>query len=137
MQNIHAGKQCHKNAFLICNHCHGFFFLFFFSFVPRIVSQRCSPAPAEYLLSLKSFYLLAPHPQRYRVYGLQNLLPHSLFHSEGEGAPPHPSCLLREQFAAEDAVSHILAASLGGLKSSLDDDDDFALTLLGGKKKEI
>lgn len=109
MQNIHAGKQCHKNAFLICNLYH--FFLFFF---PIIVSQRCSPAPAEYLLSLKSLNLLAPHPKRYRVYGLQTSAPPPLFSLEREGAPPHPSCLVRKQFAAWDAVLQILAASLGG-----------------------
>lgn len=99
-------------------------------FVPKIVSQRCSPAPAEYLLSLKCLYLLDPQPQKYRVYGLQNLLPPSLFTSEGEGAPPPQLCLLREQFAAGDAVLQ----PFWGVKSSLDD-DDFALTLLRGKKK--
>lgn len=82
------------------------------------------------MLSLKNLFLLAQHPQRYRAYGLQNFLPPSLFSSEEEGVPPHPSCLLREQLAAGDA--HISSQS-GRLKSSLNDCDDFALTLLGEK----
>lgn len=109
MQNIHAGKQCHKNVFLICNSCHFFCpsnsFLKMFSrscWIPAFFKKPLSSCPAS--------------PEVKSVWSAESPPPTSYFPSEGEGAPPHPSCLLREQFAAGDAILHILAASLGGYK---------------------
>lgn len=91
-------------------------------FVPTTVCHRRSPA--ELPLSSKSFYLL-PHPQRYRVYGLQNFLPSLSRGGRGGGnswsVVPSVGCR-RCRFARWQPFT-------AWRNRSGEDLDDFALTL--------